>query len=314
VQPNSIHSQLDPQLQRQIERAAEALLNADGIVIAAGAGMGVDSGLPDFRGPEGFWNAYPALKKSRTSFEQIANPTFLEQNPVIGWGFYAHRLALYRETKPHPGFAVIKRWDGAAPQGVFVITSNVDGQFQKAGFRERSVWEIHGSIHHLQCTIPFFRNNRRCETEVWSASHFHPEIDEANLWLTSPLPTCAICGAMARPNILMFGDFEWVRRRATSQRLHFEEWIETVERVAVVEIGAGTAIPSIRTIGQELAKRRGTLIRINVREPEVERPQDISIACGARDALLAIDEVIRARLQQPSDSTTPSATQPSRAI
>ncbi|MFN8755235.1 MAG: NAD-dependent deacetylase, partial [Burkholderiales bacterium] len=42
-----------------MERAAEALLNADGIVIAAGAGMGVDSGLPDFRGPEGFWNAYP---------------------------------------------------------------------------------------------------------------------------------------------------------------------------------------------------------------------------------------------------------------
>jgi NAD-dependent SIR2 family protein deacetylase len=307
VQPNSIHSQLGPQLQQQIERAAEALLNADGIVIAAGAGMGVDSGLPDFRGTEGFWRAYPALGNAKISFEEVANPKSFEKDPRLGWGFYGHRLNLYRETTPHEGFSALKRWDRAAPRGAFVITSNVDGQFQRAGFEDPYIWEIHGSIHQLQCIEP-------CTHASWSADDLKPQVGESTVRLTSDIPTCPHCGAVARPNILMFGDFEWVRRRATSQRLHFEEWIETVERVAVVEIGAGTAIPSIRTIGQELAKRRGTLIRINVREPEVEREQDISIACGARDALLAIDEVIRARLQQPSDSTEPSATQPSRAI
>ena len=45
---------------------------ADGLLITAGAGMGVDSGLPDFRGTEGFWRAYPALAQAHIRFESIA--------------------------------------------------------------------------------------------------------------------------------------------------------------------------------------------------------------------------------------------------
>src|SRR5690606_8161485 len=49
--------------------AAQLLAQADGLLITAGAGMGIDSGLPDFRGSEGFWNAYPALGRARIQFE-----------------------------------------------------------------------------------------------------------------------------------------------------------------------------------------------------------------------------------------------------
>lgn len=52
-----------------ISRAAALIRSADGLLIAAGAGMGVDSGLADFRGTAGFWRAYPALAKSRMRFE-----------------------------------------------------------------------------------------------------------------------------------------------------------------------------------------------------------------------------------------------------
>ena len=54
---------------------AELIDQADGLLITAGAGMGVDSGLPDFRGPQGFWRAYPALGRARIPFEQIASPS-----------------------------------------------------------------------------------------------------------------------------------------------------------------------------------------------------------------------------------------------
>ncbi len=74
---------------------------ADSLLLAAGAGIGVDSGLPDFRGPQGFWRAYPGLKKSGLRFEQIANPEHFHSDPTLGWGFYGHRLKLYRETQPH---------------------------------------------------------------------------------------------------------------------------------------------------------------------------------------------------------------------
>ena len=54
------------------EKAAQWIAGADALVITAGAGMGVDSGLPDFRGDSGFWKAYPALHGY--SFASMANP------------------------------------------------------------------------------------------------------------------------------------------------------------------------------------------------------------------------------------------------
>ena len=53
--------------QSVIEQAASLIKDADGLLITAGAGMGVDSGLPDFRGREGFWRAYPALGRANPS-------------------------------------------------------------------------------------------------------------------------------------------------------------------------------------------------------------------------------------------------------
>ena len=65
------------------------------------------------------------------------------RDPELAWGFYGHRQALYRATVPHAGFGVLVRWSATRPTRVF--TSNVDGQFQRAGLSD--VLECHGSIH-----------------------------------------------------------------------------------------------------------------------------------------------------------------------
>ena len=95
--------------------------------IFAGAGMGVDSGLPDFRGREGFWKAYPPLAKAGISFTSAANPSLFETKPNLAWGFYGHRYQLYKKTHPHSGFDILKEWSSTRKN--FVITSNVDGAF-----------------------------------------------------------------------------------------------------------------------------------------------------------------------------------------
>ena len=110
-----------------VRRAAEVVARADAVVVTAGAGMGVDSGLPDFRGDEGFWNAYPPYRDLGVSFTQMATPHGFLRDPAFAWGFYGHRRALYRATTPHPGFRVVARWLDDAPEGGFVVTSNVDG-------------------------------------------------------------------------------------------------------------------------------------------------------------------------------------------
>src|SRR5215212_7825284 len=116
------------------DRAAAAIAAADAIMITAGSGMGVDSGLPDFRGPEGFWRAYPAYGKLGLRFEEMANPKWFKTDPHLAWGFYGHRMMLYRRTQPHPGYRVLRRWADTKELGSFVFTSNVDGHFQRAGF------------------------------------------------------------------------------------------------------------------------------------------------------------------------------------
>src|SRR5580698_446179 len=93
-----------------LDRAAEAIASADALLIGAGAGMGVDSGLPDFRGNVGFWVAYPPYAQLGLDFPALANPHWFDNDPDLAWGFYGHRLNLYRATVPHAGFGILKAW------------------------------------------------------------------------------------------------------------------------------------------------------------------------------------------------------------
>jgi NAD-dependent SIR2 family protein deacetylase len=251
--------------------------------------MGVDSGLPDFRGPEGFWRAYPPYRALGLRFEEIADPVHFAADPELAWGFYGHRLQLYRRTVPHEGFAVLRSWADRLPTRVF--TSNVDGQFQRAGFTEDQVAECHGSIHFLQCTAD-------CGRPVWPADGVTVEIDETTMRARPPLPACPDCGALARPNILMFGDFEWVPDRTADQLRAHKAWLRELRSsgtpLVVVEIGAGTALPTVRREAELASAASGALVRINVREPDVRHGRGVAIAAPAMKALQALRERVPA--------------------
>jgi NAD-dependent SIR2 family protein deacetylase len=242
--------------------------------------MGVDSGLPDFRGRDGFWRAYPVLRHHGLSFEDMANPARFAEHPELAWGFYGHRLKLYRDTVPHEGFAILRRWAERMPLGAFVFTSNVDGQFQNAGFYEDRIHERHGSIHTLQCL-------EVCTTDTWAAKEFHPLVNEKTSELESPMPRCSRCGGLARPNILMFGDCGCVDVPYEKQRKRLAAWISSVSKPVVVEIGAGKALPTARRFSERNA--RGRLVRINVREWNTNASHGIGFAGGAAATLKLLD-------------------------
>lgn len=269
-----------------LARAADWLVQADSLVITAGAGLGVDSGLPDFRGTQGFWRAYPALGRARIAFEEIADPAAFAADPRLAWGFYGHRLALYRATRPHAGFALLRRLADALPHDAFVFTSNVDGQFQQAGFPAAAVCEIHGSLHHLQCSVP-------CHDGIWRADDFRPEVDADTCRLLSPLPECPRCGALARPNVLMFGDGRWVPRRTRGQQQALEQWLRQVAAPVVLELGAGTHVPTVRWFGESLG---APLLRINPDADTTPLPvRGSTVAAGALAALHGLGEILERR-------------------
>jgi len=241
-----------------LQKAKQLLEEADAIFITAGAGMGVDSGLPDFRGVEGFWNAYPKAKELGLEFEEMANPEWFESDPQLAWAFYGHRLHLYRDTVPHEGFKKLLELSNTKKYGAFIFTSNVDGQFQIAGFKDKRVMECHGSIHNLQCID-------NCQGMLWSSDDTFIEIEEG-FKAKEPLPS------------------------TNGQRERLVKWMDSIEeeggKIAIVEIGAGTAVPTVRNTSDQIAKRFSVpVIRINPRESfgaEIELPM------GAVEALSEI--------------------------
>jgi hypothetical protein len=91
----------------------------------------------------------------------------------------------------------------------------------------------------------------------------------------------------------MFGDLEWDDVRSAAQSDRLNAWLQPIAesegRLAIVECGAGTAVPSIRRFCEQVARQtRGTLVRINPREPECPSGH-VSLPLGALDALQQID-------------------------
>ena len=257
-------------MQEAITKAREIVQLADAILITAGAGMGVDSGLPDFRGDKGFWKAYPPLAKLGISFSQMANPKWFDNDPALAWGFYGHRLDLYRKTIPHKGFTQLLEFAQQKAGGYFVYTSNVDGQFHKAGFDKQHICECHGSIHFAQCA-------KVCTDEVWNVDDLAIAIDLETFRAAEPLPYCKNCTAIARPNILMFGDWHWIAARADDQHKNLDNWLHHITvkgyKLAIIEIGAGRSVPTVRLFSQKTARNYGgTLIRINPVDFAVDAP------------------------------------------
>jgi len=226
----------------------EIIQNSDVILITAGAGIGVDSGLPDFRSNNGFW-------KDELKYEQIANPNMLLLQEDNFWEFYNYRLDLYRNTEPHNGFKLLLDLC-KSKDDYFVYTSNVDGQFQKAGFEY--IYEIHGTIHRLQCS------NLECDNYQYGNTWFNNEP-------THKLHKCSKCGETARPNILMFSDWEWDSSISNKQEKEYLSFLARNEKkkICIIEIGAGSSIPSVRHHSEYIFEYHNTdLIRINLNESE----------------------------------------------
>jgi len=267
-----------------LDRAAQAIAAADALLIGAGAGMGVDSGLPDFRGKEGFWRAYPPYERLGLDFFSLASPRWFAEDSTLAWGFYGHRMQLYRRTSPHEGFAILLRWAARKQRGGFVFTSNVDGEFQRAGFAPEQIVEVHGSFTGMQCTS-------ECGVGIFEPESIAVEIDPDSMRAIPPLPACPDCGALARPNILMFGDWGWDSACTDAQMGRMNRWIESLgeARLVLIECGAGQAIPTVRVTCENIARRfGGTLVRINPREPDVPAGH-VSLPLGALAALRGLE-------------------------
>jgi len=292
----NIEPELDPKLQEDLLLAAKAIKGATALLLTSGAGLGVDSGLPDFRGPEGFWKAYPPMKKLGLQFPMMSNPKWFGTDPAFAWGFWGHRYKLYTSAAPHEGYDIMLRLAQKMEHEYFVFTSNVDGHWIKSGTPPEKVFECHGSIHYLQCV-------NEC-SDIWPSSESLGGliVDESSFRAQAPLPCCKSCSSLARPNVVMFDDFTVLHKRLDQQVTNYKKWVKSLKesksvKLVVIEIGAGEAVPTVRYQSEMMADQfSGQLIRINPRDtkiPHISGGPHISIPMGGMNAMKKILELIQ---------------------
>eukprot|EP01124_Arcella_intermedia_P033614 TRINITY_DN8102_c0_g2_i1.p1 TRINITY_DN8102_c0_g2~~TRINITY_DN8102_c0_g2_i1.p1 ORF type:complete len:285 (+),score=67.84 TRINITY_DN8102_c0_g2_i1:96-857(+) len=249
--------------------------------------MGVDSGLGTFRGKNaGVW---PPLIDLKLDFVSVSNPKWFTKDPQFAWAFWQYRYSLYSTNKPHEGYTILNNIASQKKFGSFSYTSNIDGHWLATGLSEDRVLECHGSVHFLQCND--------CDI-VYPT----PRDEVLNLKLLSPekvesTPKCPTCHAISRPNVLMFGDWDYIATRYDQQNKGLRSWSEMVKnsKVVVIEVGAGTAVPTVRQKCEKVASSMSApLIRINLEDPSLPEniKQGVCLPLGALEALQAIQKVL----------------------
>jgi NAD-dependent SIR2 family protein deacetylase len=262
-------SDIDPDL---VARIGDAILDADALLIATGAGMGVAGGIPTVRGKNasaGGTGAWPPRDRGSAhsfSYRQMVDPRWFgkahstadgDMDSVnVAYAYWQCQWNAFTARAPHRGYDILRKWSATLPlsHGAFVFTSNVDGHHEESGFPAECIHECHGSIRHMQCAEPCTHAIRPARGAEWRMT-----LNAAHDRATSAMPACDACGGVARPNIMMFNDGNWIGSRSSAQERRYRAWLDRVfandaesdassrkRHIVILEIGAGVAITSTR--------------------------------------------------------------------
>ena len=166
----------------------EGFFKSNNIVVLTGAGISAESGLPTFRGKDGYWT-----KGSRNYHPmELARFNAFKQEPDVVWEWYHYRRNLYAETEPNKGhYALVdlEKYFKEAGKEYYLITQNIDGLHRKAGSNPQNMFEIHGNIFFMRCS-------KNCTDAIVPIENG-----------TTGVPVCTHCGSSMRPHVLWMDEF-----------------------------------------------------------------------------------------------------------
>lgn len=163
-------------MQKELEDAAGRLARAERVLVLTGAGISAESGVPTFRGPNGLWRDFRP--------EDLATPEAFDRDPRLVWEWYEWRREGISPVRPNRAHLAVAQLEQRTP-GFLLATQNVDGLHAQAG--SRRMVELHGSIWRLRCTA--------CQ-----------RVREDRQVPLPALPPRCECGALARPDVVWFGE------------------------------------------------------------------------------------------------------------
>ncbi len=152
------------------------------VIFLTGAGISAESGIPTFRGTDGYWSS--GSKNYRP--QELGTWNAFCEVPEVVWEWYLHRREICHGTEPNTAHHALVKLEEILGDRFLLVTQNVDGLHLRAGNSVERTFEVHGNIDYFRCSKNCsFQRHRLTENAI---------------------PTCPACGAMGRPHLLWFDE------------------------------------------------------------------------------------------------------------
>lgn len=219
------------------------------LVFLTGAGISAESGVPTFRGEEGYWtvgstNYHPMDLATNRSFRRM---------PDDVWSWYLYRRTVCGKALPNSGHHALARLEEVLGDRFLLVTQNVDGLHRRAGNSAERIFEVHGNIEQMRCwqectLTPFAIPETVAEKGKGGGFTDH---DRAHL-------VCPHCGGRSRPHVL------WFDECYDEERFRFESSLRAVKNAgALITVGSSGTTNLPMQMAHLAASNGAVLIDIN---------------------------------------------------
>lgn len=186
-------------ISEKLQQAILSFLEGKGrLTVLTGAGVSAESGIPTFRGPEGYWQ----IGSQNYQPQEIGTFRMFEQNPAEVWKWYLFRRTVCHKAQPNPGHRAVFEMEQLLGDRFTLITQNVDGLHLRAGNSLEKTYLIHGTLDYVRCS-------KSCNNNLYPfPMGIGPKKRDSILSKEEmDLLACPNCGELTRPHILWFDEY-----------------------------------------------------------------------------------------------------------
>src|SRR5919198_1930280 len=229
------------------------------VLVITGAGVSAESGIPTFRGKDGYWRKLDPIK--------LATPEAFARDPELVWQWYRERRQRIRNAQPNAGHEAIARLAQHADE-FLLVTQNVDDLHERAGLAKAEMVQIHGDIFVTRCSRCDFGRHDYPPPQTYSAAseHDHEREHEQGQGQENGVPRCTKCDALMRPGVVWFG--ETLPSRETER---VENYLQRDHCGIVIVAGTTATFGYIIDWALRASRRGGELIEVNPEETPLSR-------------------------------------------
>ena len=226
------------------------------VLVLTGAGVSAESGIPTFRGKDGYWRNLDPIK--------LATPEAFARDPDLVWQWYRERRHTIRDAQPNAAHEAIASLAQRADE-FLLVTQNVDDLHERAGVAKAEMVQIHGDIFVTKCSRCDFEQEQEHPPSI-AAATYGVASEQEQEQSQNGAPRCTKCGALMRPGVVWFGE-----PLPSREIERVENYLQRDPCGVVIVVGTTATFGYIIDWALRASRRGGELVEVNPEETPLSR-------------------------------------------